>query len=413
MIQYKYPKVQGGTIMERKRLKILNLIDTYFPVVGGISTVVDRSSIALSKYADVTVGTVKAKNYTDPERPYKILRCKGYNNAITSDGLAYPGLDKKFRKEVEEGGYDIIHCHSPANLMNYAFKVGKKLNIPVVATVHSIFKPDVKHYVRSEHIANLITSHFMKKTNKADYVWAVTGYCRDYVRPYGVTKDVTVMNNAIEFVAPSNTEELEERINKLHNISKDTFVMTFVSRMVKVKNVDLIIDAMNLLKDKNLDLKIFLVGDGDYFKKTQAKVKKLGLENYIIMTGMVKDRDLLAAYYARANLVLFPSYMDSAGLIQVEAAAYSKPTLVIENMAPAEKMTDMVNGLIAKNEPQSYANKMLWAYENKEKLVEIGKQAYKTLYRVYSDKAVTDEILETYYRIIDDYKQKHKTEKGA
>ena len=56
---------------------------------------------------------------------------------------------------------------------------------------------------------------------------------------------------------------------------------------------------------------------------------------------------------------------------------------------------------------------MLWAYENKEKLVEIGKQAYKTLYRVYSDKAVTDEILETYYRIIDDYKQKHKTEKGA
>lgn len=61
MIQYKYPRVQGGTIMERKRLKILNLIDTYFPVVGGISTVVDRSSIALSKYADVTVGTVKAK----------------------------------------------------------------------------------------------------------------------------------------------------------------------------------------------------------------------------------------------------------------------------------------------------------------------------------------------------------------
>ncbi len=393
--------------MERKTLKILNLIDTYYPIVGGISTVVDKSSIALSKYADVTVATVKAKNYTDPERPYKILRCRGYNNKITTDGIAYPGLDKKFRKEIEEGGYDIIHCHSPANLMNYAFKVGKKLKIPVVATVHSIFKPDVKHYLKSERLANMVTSHFMKKTNKADYVWAVTAFCRDYVKPFGFTKPITVMNNAIEFVAPENTAELKQRINTLHNMDENTFVMVFVSRMVKVKNVDLIVDAMALLKDKNLNVKIFLVGDGDYFKATKNKIKKLGLENYIIMPGMVKDRDLLAAYYARADVVLFPSYMDSAGLIQVEAAAYKKPTLVIENMAPAEKMINLKNGIIAKNEPQDYADAMLYCCKHKSDLHEIGEEAYKTIYRVYSDKKVTDEILGTYYAIINDYKKKN------
>lgn len=396
------------TMKEVKRIKILNLIDTYYPIVGGISTVVDKSSIALSKFADVTVGTVKAKNYIDPERPYKIVRCKGFNNLITTDGIAYPQFDKNFRNIIENGNFDIIHCHSPANLMNYALKVGKKLKIPVVASVHSIFKPDVKHYLKFEKLSNAVTSHFMKKINKADYVFAVSQFCADYVRPFGITKPMTIMNNAIEFIAPENTDKLKAVINEKYNIEDSVFTMLFVSRMVKVKNFDLVVDAINFLKDKNLNLKVFLVGDGDYFKTIAKKIKKFGLEKYIIMTGMVKDRNLLQAYYARADLVLFPSYMDSAGLIQIEAAAYKKPTLVIENMAPSERMTDLYNGIISKNTLEDYAKKMMYCYENRESLKEIGENAFKTIYRTYNDEEVVREILNEYDKIIKDFKGKNQ-----
>ncbi|NCB48203.1 MAG: glycosyltransferase family 1 protein [Clostridia bacterium] len=391
---------------KEKRIKILNLIDTYYPVVGGVNTVVDKSSIALSKFADVTVGTIKAKNYTDPERPYKIIRCKGFNNLITTDGIAYPQFDKHFRDTIEKGNFDIIHCHSPINLMNYAFKIGKKLKIPVVATIHSIFKPEVKDFLKSETLSNAVTSHLIRIINKADYIFAVSQFCADFVKPFGITKPITIMNNAIDFVAPENTEYLKNIINEKYSLDKSVFTMLFVSRMIKVKNFDLVIDAINLLKEKNYKLKVFLVGDGDYFKTVSKKIKKLRLENYIIMTGMIKDRNLLQAYYARADLVLFPSYMDSAGLVQVEAAAYKKPTLVLEKMAPSEKMTDLYNGILSKNNPEDYAKKIEYCYNNRESLKEIGENAFKTIYRTYDDEKVVKEILNEYNKIIRDYKEK-------
>ena len=78
-------------------MKILYLVDTFYPVVGGIQNVVDKTASYMSNFADVTVATVKHKNYTDPERNYNILRCKGYYSKLTKDGF---GLLAKLAKEV-------------------------------------------------------------------------------------------------------------------------------------------------------------------------------------------------------------------------------------------------------------------------------------------------------------------------
>ncbi len=397
---------------ENKRLKILYLVDTYYPIIGGVSTVVDKSCIALSKFADITVGTVKAKNYIDPPKPYRIIRCKGFTNKFTNDGMAFPCVDKNFRNEVESGGFDIIHCHIPLNLMNYAFKVGKKLNIPIVTTVHTILKPDIKHAVKIDWLANFITSLVMKKINKSDYVWTVTNFCKNKIKPFGITKPIKVMYNAIDFTPPENTDTLKELINEKYNINKDTFIMTFISRIVKIKNIDLIIDSISLLKKENIsNFKVFLVGNGNYFNKVCKKIKKLNLENDIIMTGMVSDRNLLSAFYARSNVVLFPSFAESAGLIQVEAAAFRKPSLVVEDSAPAEKMTHLVNGIISKNTAKDYAKNILYCYNNRDELERIGNEAFKTIYRTYNNDIVTKDILDNYQFIIEDYKKENKDER--
>ncbi len=398
--------------MEEKRLKILHLVDTFYPVVGGISTVVDRSCVALSKYADVTVGAVKSKrSFEELERPYKIIRCAGFYNSITKDGIAFPDLDKKFVKEVMEGGYDVIHCHMPINFLKFAKKVGKKLKIPVITTIHTIFKPDVKHFIKSEPLADAITRGLVKSANKADYIWTVSKYAYSHLKQYGLTKPTYIMRNAIEFVAPKNTEELKEKINSLHELKPDTFVMLAVSRMVKNKNIDLIIDAVEMLKNQEKNFKVLLVGGGEYLNSLKRKIKKLELEEYFTATGIVRDRELLSAYYARADLVLFPSAIDASGLIQIEAAAFSKPTLVIEDSAPAENMIDGENGLISKNEPASYAEKMRWAILNSEDLIKIGEQAHKTIYRCYNDENVVKEMLDVYKNTIEDYRLKLEREK--
>ncbi len=366
--------------MEEKRLKVLVLVDTFYPVVGGVCSVVDQSCTALSRVADVMVGACKAKGYVDPQKPYKIVRCKGYYNSITNDGMAHPNLDKNFRKMVEEGGFDLIHCHSPGNFMTYAKKVCKKLNIPLMTTVHTNFYADIKSYVKTEFLTRQILKIFINKINKCDYIYTVSNFCKNKLGKYGLRADTRVLYNATNF-EPNDRERARKRINDEYNLSEETFVMSFVSRIVKLKNIDLVIDAVKVLKDKNLDFKVFIVGDGKYLKTALKRIKNAGLENYFISVGMVKDRDLLVSFYQRSDLLLFPSVVDTAGLIQVEGAGCKTPTLTIENVAQSELMTNYENGLIAKNELNDYAKYIEFAYFNREKLKQIGERAYETLYK--------------------------------
>lgn len=393
--------------MEQKKLKILYFVDNFYPVTGGINTVIDSSCRELIKYADVTVVACKHKTYKDPPRPYTVLRCPGYYNCITNDGMAHP--TKKFTKQLIDGKYDIIHCHTAGNLFKYARKLGKKLQIPVVSTIHNTYKQEAKSYVKSEFLANLITKIFFKITDKSDYLFSVSQFCLDNAKKYGLKKDATLLYNAINFapITDDKIEEGREFINKLHNIDSTVFVASFISRIIKSKNVDLIINTTKLLKEKypyTTDMKIMIVGDGKYMKYLKKQANKYQLNDYFIFTGMIKDRELLSKYYMRSDLLLFPSTMDSAGLIQVEGAAYKKATLVVENTAPSEKIINHQNGLISKNDPQSYLGEIMYAYHNPIELKEMGCNALKTLYRGYSDKKIIDEILDNYYRIIEDYK---------
>ncbi len=397
--------------MEEKKLKILVLVDTFYPVVGGVCSVVDQSCTALSRVADVTVGACQARGYEDPEKAYNIVRCKGYYNSITNDGMAHPNLDKNFRKLVEEGGFDLIHCHSPGNFMGYAKKVCKKLNIPLMTTVHTDFYGDIKSYVKTDFMTRQILKGFLNRINKCDYVFTVSNFCKNKLGKYGLREDTKVLYNATNFV-PNDRESARKRINKAYNLSENTFVMSFISRIVKLKNIDLVIDSVKLLKDKNLDFKVFIVGDGKYLKTALKKIKDAGLENYFISVGMIKDRDFLVSFYQRSDLLLFPSVVDTAGLIQVEGAGCKTPTLSIENVAQSELMINYDNGLIAKNEPTDYARFIEFAYYNRDELKKIGERAYETLYKRYDDKKTVDELLNVYKDVINDYKEKKsKTQK--
>ena len=50
-------------------------------------------------------------------------------------------------------------------------------------------------------------------------------------------------------------------------------------------------------------------------------VKKNKLQKEVIFCGKVTDRDLLANYFARADLFLFPSLYDASSIVQIEAAS--------------------------------------------------------------------------------------------
>lgn len=397
-----------------KRLKILMLTEDFLPIYGGITSVVEKSSLGLSKYVDITIGTVevpkqKRESYKSELASYKVVRCKGFYNKITTNMQAMVCLDKKFRKEIEKEKYDIIHCHFPLSLYKYGLRLGKKTKTPVIITAHSIFYPDFKQALKFDWLAKLAVKFVVKRLNRANGIFCVSKFCKSNLIKYGLKTNSKVVYNAVDMNKDNkDNKDLFINFESKYNFNKETFVISIIGRLIKIKNISMLINALILLRAKGLNLILLIVGDGVEKENIQKLISKNTLNNYCVFTGPIRNRSILSELYKRSNLIAFPSIGDSAGLIQVEAAYFEKPTLAVENTAVSELMIDGENGLVSENNPENIAEKILYAYNNREKLTEIGKKAKETLYRSYFDEKVIQELLNNYKQVIEEYNRNNK-----
>ena len=105
----------------KEKITIGLFIDTYYPMVDGVVSVVDNYAKRLKKYANVIVfapdcaGTQK---YDDSKFNYKVIRCKSIKMPIIDYSAPIPKLDKEFKKELKDTKLDIVHIHSPFMLGN-------------------------------------------------------------------------------------------------------------------------------------------------------------------------------------------------------------------------------------------------------------------------------------------------------
>jgi glycosyltransferase involved in cell wall biosynthesis len=126
------------------------------------------------------------------------------------------------------------------------------------------------------------------------------------------------------------------------------------------------------------------------------------LENRVSFIGRVIDREIMKGFYARADLLLFPSLYDTASLVMREAAAMSTPSVLVEGASTAEGITDGEDGFISANNPASYAQVLSKVMENPRLITRVGKGAKKKLYLPWEK--VVDMVYDRYIDIIENFK---------
>ena len=85
------------------------------------------------------------------------------------------------------------------------------------------------------------------------------------------------------------------------------------------------------------------VGDGTDMREVQDYAKTLRLDGKCLFTGPVRNRETLRAWYARADLFLFPSTFDTNGLVVREAAASGLASVLVRGSCAAEDTEDCAN----------------------------------------------------------------------
>ena len=389
-----------------RRITIGLFIDTFYPMVDGVITVVDNYAKRLSKYANVYVFApsvkIKGKKFNDEKLEYKVIRCKSLKVPFIDYSLPIPKVDPSFLKEINKYHLDIVHIHSPFTMGEAGIKYAKTHHIPVIATMHSQFKQDFRRAVKNDTLANALTKKIIHTFNKCDECWAVNDEVgRIFHEDYGYKKNPYTMNNATEMLPVTNRSNAIKKINQIHNL-KDEIVFIFVGRINNLKNIFFIIDALEIFKRKNPDLKfkMLFVGTGQDEEELKRRVKKQHLENEVIMCGKVVDRKLLACYYVRAKLFLFPSKYDSSSIVQIEAASEHLPVLFLKDTATSATVIDNVNGFIEEDDVNKYANRISKIIKNKKLYHEVSNNAFKDLYKNWDD--TIKDVYNRYLKIIDD-----------
>lgn len=372
-----------------EKLNIGLFIDTFFPMIDGVIMVVDNYAKRLNKIANITVFCPKPndKKYNG-KFEYKVVRSKKIKFYHYDYNLGIPNLDKNFKKALNQSHLDIVHIHSPFSIGKIGVKYAKKHNIPCVATLHSQFKKDFYKATHSKILTKILLRKIMKVFNACDECWAVNEEIKKlFIEEYKLTAPCTVQLNGTDMLPVENKEQAIEEINKKYNIDANEKVFLFVGRLVVLKNILFIVDALKVLKDKGFKFKMLYCGSGPDENELRNKIKKNGLEEEVTLCGRIEDRITMSKIFNRADLFLFPSLYDANSLVQIEASSQKTPTLFLRGARTAGTVTEDVNGFIGENDANKYAQKIIDIFNDEKHYNEVCENAFNQLYITW-DKTV-------------------------
>jgi len=219
--------------MKLKKLKVGFFIDTFFPMVDGVTMVVHNYATIMSQFCDVTVFAPKGRvPFDDKTLPYNVVRCKKMKLIGTDYNIPLPRMDNEFLKKLSNTELDIVHIHSPFGVGKIGIEYAKKHNIPSIATMHSFYKKDFERYTRSKLISNMMFKKVINTVNLCDECWTVNEDVAKIYMYYGIKPRPKVINNATDCTYYDNPKELEllNKNIKLHLMKK------FYCTLAELKN---------------------------------------------------------------------------------------------------------------------------------------------------------------------------------
>ena len=345
-------------------MKVGLFIDTWYPMVDGVIKVVDNYARRLTKYCDVVVFCPEAKGYDktgDAALPYEVVRCAALPIPTLDYTLPTAALDPLFDARLIASGIDIVHIHSPFNVGMLGVLYAKVHSLPVVATLHSQYRQDFEKPLKLKPALDLAMGGVMRVFNACNECWAVNEGIKDlYINEYGLTAPCKVRLNATDHKPVADRAEAARIVNEKFGIPADATVFLFIGRINFIKNIDFTVRALSIAKRKGLaNFRMLFVGRGQDEERLAQVVREQGLEDEVVMCGLVSEKEMLERIYSRARLFLFPSLYDANSLVQIEAACQGTPTVFLEGARTAATVTPGVNGYISPAGEEAYAQTIL------------------------------------------------------
>jgi glycosyltransferase involved in cell wall biosynthesis len=122
-------------------------------------------------------------------------------------------------------------------------------------------------------------------------------------------------------------------------------ILLYVGRLSKVKGLDLLIHSFKILAEKNKDLKLIIVGDGDQKNYLLSLAKELKLSEQIVFVGRFEGPELLV-WYKIAHCFVLPSRFEPYGAVVNEALLAGTPVVCSKYAGSSDLIETSKNGYV-------------------------------------------------------------------
>ncbi|MFA7615947.1 MAG: glycosyltransferase [Weeksellaceae bacterium] len=181
---------------------------------------------------------------------------------------------------------------------------------------------------------------------KFDRIYCVSKSAFDaFVKRYpGAEKKAAVFEN---IVSESEITKLAEEGKSFSDDFKGLRILT-VGRLSKEKGQLMIPEVVRRLKNEGLNFRWYLIGDGSQKSQIESEIKKLGIENELILTGSQINP---YPFFKDCELYVQTSFEEGYGLTLHEAKIFEKPVISTNFPSAYEILTENEDGLLVKMNP--------------------------------------------------------------
>jgi glycosyltransferase involved in cell wall biosynthesis len=292
--------------------------------------------------------------------------------------------------------YDVIEVCNVPDFLVFATLFPKLLGSKVIFNMfektESLFATSFglsrKHIFT--RIINLVTKMALHYADHVIFTDVVVR--KQAVDDFGIPNNKTTLilnvpDESVFNLEPANNEDNNHR-----------FTITIVSTILKRYGIQTMIEAIPMLLKDIPELKVFIVGNGEFLPHLQQMSKEIGIESYLSFTDYV-PYDKVSSYIVQADVCVAPM-IDDVGTPNkiLEYFALGKATVSTDLPGLKALCDDDCLLYYPPGNASELASRILELYHNTEKRAAIGQSAQK-FYHKYRWPLMLQRYLDTYKKL--------------
>lgn len=206
--------------------------------------------------------------------------------------------------------------------------------------------------------------------HRSFFVWS-TGEARRMVKPFHVPFFDLAYNHCERLILVSESlrrgiealvPSARERITVIPNMIRedlflppekarksDPFVFLWAGRLEHVKGVDLLLEAVSVLRERTAsEFRVRLAGKGSLREELGQQAISLGVQDRVSFLGRLSRKEMLKEMQG-ANCFVLPTRYEAFGVVLIEAMATGLPVIATRSGGP-DTIVDTENGLLIEPE---------------------------------------------------------------